>query len=459
MGISNSVKIFAAEDDKIFSKMLEYAFSLDPSHEVKIFSTGKELLNALHQRPSVITLDYTLPDMTGAEVFKKIQYQYPNIPVIIISGQNDVKAAVDLFKMGIFDYISKDDEDIRGRLLNSINIAKKNISLSQEVEMLREELQDKYSDFKKTIIGNSKAMKKVFQMLNKTTNNNITVSVYGETGTGKEVVAKAIHFNSNRKKQPFVAVNIAAIPENLLESELFGHEKGAFTGAVSRRIGKFEEAHKGTIFLDEIGEMDISLQAKLLRVIQERELVRIGSNDSIKLDVRIITATHRDLPTEVKNGNFREDLYYRLLGLPVSLPPLRDRGNDILLIAKFLINNFSRENNLGPIQISNEAQTKMMGYHFPGNIRELKAIVELAAVMCSDNIIREEDIQFNSISHEDELLRKEMTLKEYTFEIVKTFLKKYDNNVIKVAKKLDVGKSTIYRYIKEMETIDKYKDD
>jgi DNA-binding NtrC family response regulator len=294
-------------------------------------------------------------------------------------------------------------------------------------------------------------MKRLFQMLEKAVQTNITVSISGETGTGKELVAKAIHFNSPRTKKPFVAVNIAAIPESLLESELFGHEKGAFTGANTRRIGKFEEANKGTIFLDEIGEMDINLQAKLLRVLQERELVRIGGSETVKLDVRVISATHRDLAEEVKKGNFREDLYYRLMGLPIHLPPLRERENDILIISKYLIEQFCKENGMGKIALAPDAQQKLLTYSFPGNIRELKAVVELAAVMCDNNQITADDLQFNNLNREIDLLTQEMTLKEYTLKIVKTYLEKYNDDIMLVASKLDIGKSTIYRYLKEME--------
>jgi DNA-binding NtrC family response regulator len=220
---------------------------------------------------------------------------------------------------------------------------------------------------------------------------------------------------------------------------------------LARRKGKFEEADGGTIFLDEIGEMDINLQAKLLRVIQERELNRIGGNESVKFDVRILVATHKKLAEEVKNGNFREDLYYRLQGIPVELPPLRDRDKDILLIAKHLLSSFAKENNLGKVSISREAQTKLLKYGYPGNVRELKSVIELAAVMCDNNEIQEEDITFNSLEKEGQFLMDEMTLREYTFKIIRHFLNKHDNNVLLVASKLDIGKSSIYRYLKEME--------
>ena len=232
---------------------------------------------------------------------------------------------------------------------------------------------------------------------------------------------------------------------------MFGHEKGAFTGAISKRVGKFEEAQEGTIFLDEIGEMELNLQAKLLRVIQEREVSRIGGNGAIKLDVRIIVATHKDLAAEVSNGNFREDLYYRLLGLPIHLPPLRERGNDVIVIAKYFLKEFCEENSLGKMFVSHFAQEKLLNYPFPGNVRELKSVIELAAVMANDQEIHEEDIKFNSILKEDNFLEQELSLRDYTFKIIQHFLDKYDNNVIKVAKKLDIGKSTIYRYLKEME--------
>ena len=449
MGTKSSFKIFAVEDDPVFAKMLQYVLTLDPEHEVKIFVTALDLLDNLHHKPSLVTIDYSLPDMEGEELLKRIKYQYAEVPVIVISGQERIKTAVKLLKSGAYDYITK-DEDIRERLLNSINNAKKNIKLANEVEILREELSEKF-DFEKTIIGSSPVIKKVFRMLEKAVNTNITVSINGETGTGKELVAKAVHFNSARKNKPFIPVNIAAIPDTLLESELFGYEKGAFTGANSRRIGKFEEANKGTIFLDEIGEMDINLQAKLLRVIQERELIRIGGNEIVKLDVRIITATHRDMAEEVKKGTFREDLYYRLLGLPIFLPPLRERQNDVLIICKFFINQFCKDNRLGKIFLTNEAQQKILHYSWPGNIRELKAVTELACVMCDGEKITDDDLQFNNLNKEVDLLSQEMTLKEYTFRIVKNYLKKYEDNVLLVADKLNVGKSTIYRYLKEME--------
>ncbi|MEQ8243083.1 sigma-54 dependent transcriptional regulator [Fulvivirga sp.] len=445
------VKIFAVEDDSAYTKFLEYVLSLNPDFEVTSFNTAKSFLDRLHEKPNIITLDYTLPDMEGEKVLRSIKDFDPDIPVIIISAQEKIGTAVELLKSGAYDYIIK-DEETKDRLLNTINNARKNISLTKEIDHLKQEISEKY-EFDSSIVGNSTALKKVFSLLEKAVQTNITVSITGETGTGKELAAKAIHYNSKRKKKPLVAVNIAAIPKDLIESELFGYEKGAFTGANTRKTGKFEESNGGTLFLDEIGEMDINLQAKLLRAIQEREITRIGGNDIIPLDFRLIVATHRDLAEEVKAGNFREDLYYRLLGLPIHLPPLRERDRDIILLAKFFLQQFAKENDMPVLQLSVEAQNTLLKYPFPGNIRELKSIIELSAVMANGSEILPEDISFNSISKESNFLFEEMSLRDYTFKIIKYYLNKYDNNVLKVADKLDIGKSTIYRYLKEMEEI------
>ncbi|MEQ9167061.1 MAG: sigma-54 dependent transcriptional regulator [Fulvivirga sp.] len=445
------VKIFAVEDDSAYTKFLEYVLSLNPDFEVTSFNTAKSFLDRLHEKPNIITLDYTLPDMEGEKVLRSIKDFDPDIPVIIISAQEKIGTAVELLKSGAYDYIIK-DEETKDRLLNTINNARKNISLTKEIDHLKQEISEKY-EFDSSIVGNSTALKKVFSLLEKAVQTNITVSITGETGTGKELAAKAIHYNSKRKKKPLVAVNIAAIPKDLIESELFGYEKGAFTGANTRKTGKFEESNGGTLFLDEIGEMDINLQAKLLRAIQEREITRIGGNDIIPLDFRLIVATHRDLAEEVKTGNFREDLYYRLLGLPIHLPPLRERDRDIILLAKFFLQQFAKENDMPVLQLSVEAQNTLLKYPFPGNIRELKSIIELSAVMANGSEILPEDISFNSISKESNFLFEEMSLRDYTFKIIKYYLNKYDNNVLKVADKLDIGKSTIYRYLKEMEEI------
>jgi DNA-binding NtrC family response regulator len=437
------LKIFIAEDDAIFAKTLQYHLSLNPDNEVEIFKNAKELLKNLHKKPDVITLDYYLDGSTGDEVLKSIQSQYPKLPVIIVSSQQEIKKAVDLLHNGAYDYVVK-DQDTKDRIWNIVNRISEHNELVDKVENLQEIVEDKF-EFSNLILGESEAMKKVFKTLHKAANSNIVVSITGETGTGKELAAKSIHFNSDRKDKPFVAVNVAAIPENLIESELFGNEKGAFTGADGRRIGKFEEAKSGTIFLDEIGDMDLQMQSKLLRVLQENEVTRIGGNETVKLDVRVIVATHKNLADEVSKGNFREDLYYRLFGLYVELPALRDRGNDVLLLANNFLAAYCKKNKEKKKKFTPEAAHKLKTYKYPGNVRELKAICDLAVVMADGDEIHEDDIQIMYKNKLDELVQKEMTLEEYDKAIMWHFLKKYNYKVRLVANKLGIGKSTIYR--------------
>jgi two-component system, NtrC family, response regulator AtoC len=446
----NSFKVFIVEDDPFYGEMLKYHVSLNPDYVVEKFQTGKDFLNNLHRKPSVVSLDYSLPDMSGLEVLKKITAFNPHIPVIIVSGQDDVSTAVNLLKEGAYDYFVK-NEETKDRIWNSLKKIREKIDLEKEIDNLKEEIGRKYV-YGNIIKGNSPGIKRIFNLIEKAIQANITVSITGETGTGKDLVAKAIHYNSPKANLPFVAINVSAIPKELIESEMFGHEKGAFTGAVTRKIGKFEEAGKGTIFLDEIGEMDHYMQVKLLRVLQEKELNRVGGNDTVKVNARVIIATNRNLAEEVKKGNFRQDLYYRLLGLNIELPPLRDRGNDILLLAKYFMDEFSKENDIPKRSLSQAAQEKLMNYDFPGNVRELKAMMELAVVMANKDIIEDIDISLNAAARTANfLMDEEDTLQGYTRKIIKHYLEKNDNNIIEVARKLDIGKSTIYRMIKNKE--------
>lgn len=448
--IESSNKIFIVEDDPMYGRVLSYHMSQNPDYQVEVFTRGKECIANMYKKPDIITLDYSLPDMSGLQVLQKIQESAPEIPVIIISGQEDIETAVELLKAGAYDYIVKND-DAKSRLWNTIKNAREHLILKREVQTLRDEVAHKY-EFSNIIKGSSPSIKRIFNLLDKAVRTNITVSITGETGTGKEVAAKAIHFNSNRRNKPFVVVNVSAIPEELIESEMFGHEKGSFTGANSRRIGKFEEAGSGTLFLDEIGEMSLNMQSKLLRVLQEKELTRVGGSGVVKVDARIIIATHRNLQEEVRNGNFREDLYYRLLGLPIEIPPLRERGNDRTILAKFFIEEFCRENKMESLTLSADAIEKIMKYPFPGNVREIKAIMELASVMATDGSIKAEDINFHSnTSSYVDILESDSTLQEFNARIIRSFLDKYDDNIVEVAKKLNIGKSTIYRMKKNGE--------
>ncbi len=447
----STFKIFILEDDVWYGSMLQHYLSLNPDYEVRRFENSATFFGALHDSPQVVTLDYSLPDCDGAEALKKIKEINPGTQVIIISGQEDVATAINLLKNGAFDYIVKDD-DTKDRLWNTIQHLQEINGLKQEVEQLRTEVGRRY-DFSKTMIGNSDSMQKVFSMIEKAVQTNISVSIYGETGSGKEMVAKAIHYNSERQKKPFVAVNVTAIPKDLIESELFGHEKGAFTGAVTRRIGKFEEANGGTLFLDEIGEMDINLQTKLLRVLQEKEITRVGDNQVIKVDARIITATHKNLLEAVQAKTFREDLYYRLYGLPVNLPPLRERSSDILLLAKHFIDSFCTENKTEKKNLSAEAQQKLLNYRFPGNVRELKSVIDLAVVMSDGPVIEPENITLNTAAKVTDIFANGKTLREHTNFIIQHYLDTNKGDVLLVAKLLDIGKSTIYRMIQSKELV------
>ncbi|MFI5203873.1 MAG: sigma-54-dependent transcriptional regulator, partial [Flavobacteriales bacterium] len=350
--LKDPFRIFVVDDDEWYGRLLEHSLTLNPDHEVHRFKTGKDCLNNLHLSPQLVTLDYFLPDGHGSEVLKGIREYNPEIEVIVISEQDKIDTAVDLLKSGAYDYIVK-SKDIRDRLLTAVQHVKQKNHLYQKIERLQREVEKKY-DFSSTLIGNSPAIKQILPLLEKASANHITVSITGETGTGKEMVAKAIHYHSNRKNKPFVAINMAAIPSELIESELFGHEKGAFTGANFKRIGKFEEAHGGTLFLDEIAELELSLQSKLLRVLQEREVVPVGSNKPVKFDCRVMVASHRNLNEEVRKGSFREDLFYRLFGLQIELPPLRDRDNDILLLSRYFITTYCADNATGMPELTKD---------------------------------------------------------------------------------------------------------
>jgi DNA-binding NtrC family response regulator len=440
-------KIFVVEDSEWYNRLLVHTLSLNPDYEIKSFFNGKDFLNSLFESPDIVTLDYRLPDFTGLDVLKRIREENSDVQVILISEQADIETVVSLLKMGAYDYISK-TEDIKDRLLNTVKNIRNGIGLKREITTLRREVQKKYS-FRDSILGESHAIKTVYDRIEKALSTNITVIISGETGTGKELVAKAIHYNSKRKDKAFVTVNVAAIPSELIESELFGHEKGSFTGAAYRRIGRFEEADGGTLFLDEIGEMELNLQAKLLRVLQEKEIVRIGSNKPVRTDCRIVVATNKNLKEEVKKGNFREDLYYRLLGLPIELPPLRERENDILILARYFIGKFCEENNILIKKLSVQSQKKLMSYPFPGNVRELKSVIELAVTLSATDEIEPADLIVDRGDPLSDIASDNLTLREYQVKIIKATLKKNNNDIRLAAEKLDIGISTIYRILKE----------
>ncbi len=385
------IKVFIVEDDHFLGSLIKKTLEKLDNCEVTHFMTPQDCIDNLHLNPDIISIDYMLPGMNGIELMEKIKNYNDNIQCIMVSGQEKIDVVIDTYRKGASDYIIKNDNALVN-LENSVKTLCKTVYLKQENDALKEIVIDrnKYNN----ILGNSSPVLKVLRLIQKVEKSNIMVLVTGQSGTGKELVARAIHYNSQRARKPFVTVNMGAIPEDLIESELFGHEKGAFTDARERRIGKFEEASEGTIFLDEIGEMDLMMQTKLLRVLQEKEVTRIGSNKSIQLDVRVIAATNKNLVQEVKEGRFREDLFYRLQGFLIHLPTLLERGDDVVLLSKNFLIDFCKENRMPTIQLSKEATKFLMDYRWPGNVRELKAVIERAAIMSENNTILPEDLVF-----------------------------------------------------------------
>jgi two-component system response regulator AtoC len=385
------IKVFIVEDDAFFGKAIQFTLEKEQDYDVTLFTNGADLIKNLHGNPDIVVIDYNLPDMTGLEILQRVKTYNEEIVPIILSGQNEVEVVVKAYKIGAKDYILK-NANAHVELVNSVKTLGASVKLKRQVEVLQEQIIDRQKYSK--IIGESKALLSVLKMIQKVEKSNMLVMINGQNGTGKEGIASAIHYNSPRARGTYVTVNMASVPIDLAESELFGHEKGAFTGADNRRIGKFEEANGGSIFLDEIGEMDLGLQAKLLRVLQENVITRVGSNREIPIDVRVIAATNRNLAEMAKEGKFREDLYYRLQGFLIKLPPLKDRGNDILLLANSFLTQFASHNKLGNKSISKEAKELLLKHEWPGNVRELKATIERAALMSDGDVITEEDILF-----------------------------------------------------------------
>lgn len=384
-------RIFLIEDDMMVAAIIAKKVLALENTEISHFVTGEECLIELHTRPDIVIIDYNLPGIDGLTLLKQVKINSPGSMVIVCSGQDEMRIALDCLNNGANKYIIKDDMMLIN-LENELKNLSMNVTLRREVEFLQDQIIDrhKYSN----IIGHSQPILRVLRLIQKVEKNNMMVLITGQSGTGKELVAKALHYNSPRARKPFVVVNMGAIPSELIESELFGHEKGAFTDARERRIGKFEQAEGGTIFLDEIGEMEMGMQAKLLRILQEKEVTRIGSNKTIKLDFRLVAATNRNLTEEVKAGRFREDLFYRIQGFLIHLPPLNQRGEDILLLAKAFLKEFCEQNRMPQLTIEKDASQFMLDYNWPGNVRELKAVIERAALMAEENRITLEDLTF-----------------------------------------------------------------
>lgn len=358
-------------------------------YQVRSVASGEEALELLRNNSfEVILTDLFLPGISGIDILKRVKEDAPASSVILITGKASAETAVEAMKSGAFDYLTKplDFERLKAIIAKALEKTR----LLNENLYLRQQLRGKYRFDK--IIGNSLAMQQVFSRMEKIVGTDSTILILGDSGTGKELVAKAIHFNGNRKDQPFVAINCGAIPAELLESELFGHVKGSFTGAVADKKGKFEQANHGTIFLDEIATMPLHLQMKLLRVLQEQEVEKVGASKTIQLDVRVISATNANLEDSVKKGTFREDLYYRLNVIPIRLPTLKERREDIALLVRHFVQKICQETGRIPVTFSNEALRAMELYPWPGNVRELENVVERTITLSDGDVIEISDL-------------------------------------------------------------------
>ena len=378
VGTRESVKMILKHDYEVFlAKDAEEAFLQIKEHS-----------------PDVVLLDIILPDIDGLKVLEKIKESDPDMIVIMITATKTVKTAVEAMKLGAYDYVTKPFDIDELRLIISRSLSTQ--ALEKEVKYLRKEIDKSFSIG--NIIGKSKAMENIFKVVRQIADSKSTVLIMGESGTGKELISRAIHYNSNRKNFPFVTINCAAIPETLIESELFGHERGAFTNAIEKKLGRFEIAQHGTLFLDEIAELSLSTQAKILRFLEEKEFNRVGGSKTIKVEVRLITATNRDLNQLLKKGEFREDLYYRINVVPIVIPPLRERKEDIPMLLEHFIKKFNAENNKNLKGVSKEALELMMNYDWPGNIRELENLIERIIALTSNEYIQHNELPFSLIN-------------------------------------------------------------
>ncbi|KLU66606.1 transcriptional regulatory protein ZraR [Desulfosporosinus acididurans] len=434
-------KILVIDDEERMCWALERALSHE-GYQVMTATRGLEGIRlAKENEPSLVILDLKMPDLDGIEVLKELKSLYPNVPVIMITAHGTIDTAIEAMKIGAMDYITKPFklEKIKVQVQQALHLS----NLENQVDFLRQELGKQYGK----LIGQSEPMKEVSLLIRQVAKTGTTVLITGESGTGKEVAALEIHKASNRFNKPFVAVNCAALPEHLLESELFGHEKGAFTGATSRKKGRFEVADKGSILLDEIGEMPINMQAKLLRVLQERCFQRVGGTETIHVDVRVIATTNRDLAAAISSGTFREDLYYRLNVMGIVMPPLRSRKEDIPLLVNHFLEKFDPTKSK---KISSEAMKTLTQYNWPGNIRELQNVIERALIVCQGSEIKSVHFPKELLNHLEELTTPEIQLTESGFSlgelekhlIIKA-LEKHNYNQTKVAKYLGITRPTL----------------
>jgi two-component system, NtrC family, response regulator AtoC len=438
----NKLSILLIDDEESILTSIK-SFLVRRGHEVFTAVNGEEGIELVKNNViDLVLTDYRMPIKNGLEVLKETIEINPNIDVVVITAFGNVEDAISIMKNGAYDYLTKPiDLDELENLIN--RVSEKRILISEN-QILKEQLQEKFKF--NSIISQSGEMEMVLNIVGRVANSKATVMVRGDSGTGKEVVAKAIHFSSNRKDKAFVVVNAASLSENLMESELFGHEKGAFTGAINQRKGRFEEADSGTLFIDEVGDIPLAMQVKLLRAIQFGEIQRLGSSTTINVNVRIIAATHRNLEEMIKNGEFREDLYYRLNVVSVTIPKLRERRVDIPLLVEHFIKKYSAINEKNVFGITSEALDKIIKYGFPGNVRELENMIERAVVLCRGENIVVQDLPLQVEASFEKMVLDPLNLdneyeekmKSFESEIIKEALSRTNGNQSAAARILNI---------------------
>ncbi|MDR4504865.1 MAG: sigma-54 dependent transcriptional regulator [Candidatus Scalindua sp.] len=462
----NKKKILVVEDDEYVLGSIKSVLD-DEGYNVKTASNGLEALSFYRKTPYALVIsDLKMPQMDGFELLKQLKDEYPDVSLIMMTAYGSVRTAVEAMKIGAYDYLTKPFSAEELRLVVSRVFEKQNLII--ENRALRKELEERFGF--DNIIGKSHRMRQVYDIVTQVADTDATVLITGETGTGKELVAHAIHHNSNRKDSPFVIMNCSALPETLLETELFGHEEGAFTGAVKQRTGKFEHADKGTVFFDEMSNLPLSMQTKLLRLLQEKSFERIGGNQTIKVDVRVVAATNKDLNKLSEEGNFRKDLYYRLNVVPIQLPSLRERREDIPLLVSHFIEKYNKAFKKDIKSISQNALTILMSYHWPGNVRELENLVERSVIMMKGHIINEVDILIPTQKQQTAGLKEifdgritDSSLEEFLAHCEETYitklLKRYKGRIDFSAKISGVDAKTLYRKMKKYDiNKDSFKD-
>ncbi len=443
--------ILVCDDEKNIREGLALAFELE-DYNVLTAENGKVAWSLINKNDvDLVITDLRMDEMNGQELLKKVVSTYPNIPVVILTGHGTIETAVNAMRDGAVDFFTKPlDLD---RLLLLVKKSLKHKDLIDENIKIKEELAAlKASNNYGKMIGNSSQIRKLLETINQVAPTKASVLVTGESGVGKELVADAIHQISNRRNGPFIKVHCAALSESLLESELFGHEKGAFTGAISAKKGRFELANGGTIFLDEIGEINLATQIKILRVLQERQFERVGGEKTITVDVRIVTATNKDLLKEIEKGNFREDLYYRLNVVHVEVPPLRERKEDIPLLMASFLDQINKENNTEIKGFTSEAKAALYKYEWPGNIRELRNCIEASIVMCRNEFVDVKDLPPQiTQDHESQSMNIEvgLSLAEVEKKVILSTLNSLNGNKSKTAEILKIGRKTLHRKLEE----------